>query len=290
MDIIVIANCQAWLITQMLRSVPGISVVRNIDINTLGTEQYQAGIEACLAAPSDTLIVSHSLSDMFGALGTESLRKAGKNVLTMTNVYFTGVHPDITYIGGFQGRVKSPTGDYHSKLVLASYLMGFSQADCAGFFRADIYEKAGYFAEFAKSSAELRRRDEKTDIKFAETFLRLVVQQPALMVVNHPTLSVADAQARSIIDHAGGNYIAFPPAFMHNTLAENAWWPVFPEIAEEHRLQYQTPLTFKLPKVAIPITLQEFIAGSYEAYEAGDAQIKAAVQSPGLLKTFQFLQ
>jgi hypothetical protein len=178
----------------------------------------------------------------------------------------------MTYIGAMNRRVPGYFGDYHSKLILFSFCAGRSQEECLALFNGQTYERVGYYGYYAASAEELRQRDHACDVKFAENFLKMVPRDVTMYTFNHPSgwvfLRLADAMA----GHAGFRYVRHGLPCFTNHLSSNYIWPVYPEIAEHHKLAYRHGMHFIRAASRGPRTvdLAAFIAGCYAAYEQAD--------------------
>jgi hypothetical protein len=244
------------------------------------------------ARTGDVQIITYNLSDAFGPLATERMRAEFPSLLTTTNVFFDGLHPDITHIGGFQERVLSPLGNYHSRIVLFGFMTGRSAQECFRLFQSKIYEQAGYFSAYERSAAELVRRDEQGDIRFAEAFLDMVREVPVMLTINHPTISVFCRFSEIICRQLNIPYDAFPPEYFSNPLLQLAQWPIYAEIAEAAKLSYRTPMLFKPNEAAGSnyMGLREFVSASYKLYEAlGRDALRESSSGRKVLEQFSFL-
>ncbi|WBO60419.1 MULTISPECIES: WcbI family polysaccharide biosynthesis putative acetyltransferase [unclassified Acidocella] len=259
------ANCQAWPLYLLLSSLTDLSEVYCLDINGYGSPEFRQAADKALAGSEDLTIVTHPLSDHFGEYATAQLR-LNYRVLTTTNIYFNGLHPDITYVGGFQQRVPSPMGDYHSKIVLASFLHSLSEDECLAKFTTETYQRAGFFDTYHTACEELLARDEGIDIKFASQFIDKIPRQPALFSMNHVSISLLRDQAKEIAAAIGAKWMDFPIEYLLNPMSSGPWWPIYPEIAERHNLSYRTPFAFKLSDQEPLFSLEKFICQSYIGY------------------------
>lgn len=274
MNILVIANCHLQPICEGLKSHPQVNNVLYIPIHLRNTSHFIQAIENINNSNLDgfTILQFEGMLEQieFGDI----IRKRANKIYSFTNIYFSGLHPDLTYIGGRGKRILSPLGDYHSKLCFISYLKGLTVSECAALFGETTYEKLDYFNEWKVSSDELLSRDSSLDVKFADEFLNLVKLEPSLYTVNHPMGSVFSRLLNLIFLKLDIEAIEFPPQYYPNFLATNAWWPVYPEIASYHRISYSTPLLFRAADGmgSKLYGLNEFIALSYKSYF--DQQIK----------------
>ena len=123
MKIAIIANCQTQAISNYMRIISGCSEIVNVPAHLLGTEQYNKALTNLKEIVNDenAVIFTFNLGERFGEISTLKLKAVAKaKVFTITNLFFSGFHPDITYLGSMGKRILSPLGDYHSKIVLNS--------------------------------------------------------------------------------------------------------------------------------------------------------------------------
>lgn len=207
------------------------------------------------------------------------MRGSFQRFATFTNIHFCGIHPDITYLGGRGLRIKSPLGDYHSKIVLSSYLNNLSPEECERRFCCDKYSEYGYYDEYDKSSNELTKRDEAIDIRFSETLIDIIKNRYSLYSINHPVGSVFSLLSDHILSHLGLEQMQFPNGMGFDSLSESQWWPIYREIGINAGLNYSTPLTFKRAKAdgGGAIDLTKFIAESFDCYRINDNLVRESI-------------
>jgi len=273
-----------------LATIPGVKSVLSVPIHLYGTKRFEKPHEEFLRIADDGsyIILTFANSEIFGDFSTNCLKNRFGNVFNITNIYFSGLHPDITYVGDRGGRLQSPIGDYHSKIVLHSYLTDRSAQQCRERFCGTEYSTIGYFDDYPKSADELLARDERNEIAFGRFFLDVVKKHPSLYTVNHPTGYVFQEYTCFIARRLGLKCVRFPIPMLPNYLANSAWWPIYPEIAEEHRLEYRTPMVFKQPDVlgGRMIGLDEFVNRSYENYDKQAERVRKTGQALKLLETW----
>ncbi len=283
MKIAVIANCQTQAISNYLRIITGCKDIVNVPVHMFGSELYLTALEKLQTVVDDEtgIVFTFNLSQRFGELETAKLKAVSKaKVFSITNLYFSGFHPDITYLGGMGQRVQSPLGDLHSKTILAAYTEGLSAQEAITSFNSDTFEKLGFFEEFDKSKTELFTRDEASDIKFASEFLELVTSKPALYTMNHPIPEVLYRLACKLCEHAGISYHEYPLQFFNNFLSNATWWPIYDDIARFHGFNFSSPMLFKQPdnKGGNILSLSELVSKSYQQYQkVGRNNLKKAL-------------
>ena len=270
----IVANCHCLPLADAFALCVPSANTDFIDVNFAQTPDMLARTAQLTPASAGQIVYTQPISDRFGELGTGVLRQrlSSAGVVTFTNIHFTGMHPDITYLGQMGARFQSFFGDYHSKLVLFCYVSGRSVADCSRMFTGTTFQKLGYLDAFRLSSEELLGRERGIDIQFAERFLAMARQMPTLYTVNHPTGPVFLALAEAMATFSGLPFVRFDPAMFQNHLAVNYIWPVYDAIAEHNRLAFRSAPYFvtRLQRQSRAISLPEFVAGCYAAYAGVD--------------------
>lgn len=279
-SVTVVANCHCLPLADALAlCTPGITT-DFIDVN-FAREPTMADKIAALSGADAPLVFTQPISDLHGPVATSSLRQrlSPGRVVTFTNIHFVGLHPDITYLGSMGGRVQSFFGDYHSKLALFGYATRRTLAECLRLFDPLVYEAVGYLSAFTVSAAELRAREAACDVQFAETFLAMARQVPSLFTINHPTAPVFCELAATMASHAGLEFRRMGAPYAINQLANSYVWPVYDPIAEANGLAYRTPPFFIAPagRASRSWTIEEFVAGCYDAYDGVEFRHLAAV-------------
>ncbi|QYK43096.1 MAG: hypothetical protein KF887_08375 [Paracoccaceae bacterium] len=275
---LVISNCQAAPLAQMLGYFCRDMQFTAFSVNQTNEANRAARIAELLAGPGSgaDVVLSVPLSAEFGALSRPQIAGtfAGRPVLLIHNIYFAGLHPDLTYVGGMGQRVQGPMGDYHSRIVALSVAQGLPPETARALFRPEVYRALGYNRAFAASLAEFRERELQVDVPFADRMARLVRRERGFLTVNHPTAVTFAAYAQVIVSHLEERGLAHPsglptdPSVLPNALAPFGVFPVYPEIAARHRLPYSDPYLFRpgtvegMPNV---LTLDDFVALGHAA-------------------------
>lgn len=286
----IVANCQVEPLSKALAALNEVHTVVALPTHQYQSKHFEKPEEDFkrLIQDPDAIVLSYTHGPNFNEYATQALKQRIARFYTLTNIHFSGLHPDITYLGDQGGRIQSPLGDYHSKIILHSFLTGRSPHDCLARFCGKEYEKLGYYREFEKSAAELRNRDKNVDIPFAETFIGLLKEIPGLYTLNHPTPTVFQEYVLMIARHLGLKACRQPIELLPNYLAHSTWWPVYDEIAETHALKYRMSLTFKQPA---PLggkfmELKPLIEASYQLYEKIPDRLAGSRQVEALLSDF----
>lgn len=268
MNIIVIANCHVRPILDGLSLSQEVEELFSIPFHLINTIHYANAIEKIKNSKKKkfTILQFDSLVEKAN-LGDDILSRVDR-ILSFTNIYFSGLHPDMTYFGAMGKRVTSPLGDYHSKICLLAFIKGYSLDQCANLFNAKTYEQLGFYMEWDKSDKELRRRDITLDIKFADIFLDMTKNEPTMYTFNHPLGQVFYHLVEKIFSALALVFPKYSSSYFYNYLATNAWWPVYPEIADFNSVKIAHSMNFKSPDHLSKkfYSLEQFISASYDLY------------------------
>ncbi|RVT89273.1 hypothetical protein EOD42_25535 [Rhodovarius crocodyli] len=291
MKCLIINNCQVQTAKHALSLLCPSIAFDGFAVHTIPHDRKEESIQACIEqARQSDIVMTVNLSKEFLGLETPLLREAtrGTRFVTIHNLYFTGYHPDLTYLGGLWSRLRGPLGDYHSQLVFFAFLAGVSEQECFALFNDRTFAALKYFDQFDASLQEFRRREEAVDVVFAEEMGRLVRERIGFLSVNHPNNFLTWVYANRILDHLeslGVPVERFPidDGYLFNHLAHAPIWPIYPEIARHHGLPTPGFYGFKPQSMgdtpAPLLSLKELIAGQYKALaEAPREQLLRAHQ------------
>jgi hypothetical protein len=254
-----------------LSGLNGVASALSVPINLYGTKRFAKADDAFknLIQDPEAVVLSVVCDPKFNEYETTTLKKTLAHVHTLTKLSFSGLHPDAIRLGNESRHIPSVLGEYHSKIILHSFLSGLPQAACRARFCADEYERLGYFQAFAKAATSLRKNDQGLDIRVAEAFLGMIQHTPALHAPHYPTAAAIQEMSLKIASFLGLAAWRYPIGFLDYKNTSGAWWPVYNEIAEKHGLKYRTPQIFRhSPSLGgKPIGLDELIATSYKHYQ-----------------------
>jgi SAM-dependent methyltransferase len=299
---VIISNCQVQPLKHTLSLLCRDIRFEGFGVHVIRAEERAERIERFLesARREYEIVLSVPLSEAFGALALPRIREtfSGQFVATIPNFYFSGLHPDLTYLGDLGRRVSGPLTDYHSKIALCGYATDLSVDDCFAMYTDEVYRRLDYYGEFDRSSAELRRRDAELDVPFADELLKLLNKDLCFFSVNHPTsylLGEYCAKLAGWLETSGLTTRTPWPwgaSSLQNHLAHDAIFPIYPEIAAACGLDYEGSYTFKPAttgdNVVNCLDLRGFIEAEYRSLSALDRdellrvpQLRAAVEAVG---------
>ncbi len=255
----VVANCQVDPLRHALMlASPEIQFV-SYNVNLLRSESDQVAAVARLAKCD--IVMSQPLTHGFGPIQPAELRSAGMQVIEFPNLYYSGFHPDISYVGGFGDRILSPAGSYHSVAVIYGFLSGWAVSQTVSAYQEVIaavidprrVEQISRTALFERSAA----------IGFpAEHLFEELSGRVFMYTVNHPMATPVVFIARWLLNQIGLGQDApweWVEAVLDNPLSRSVAWPVWNPSARWRPV-------FRGPRGEV-LTLNSFVEKSYELYE-----------------------
>jgi hypothetical protein len=280
---VVISNCQAQPLKHTLSLLCKGLLFDNLSVHLLGHDRDREIADFVSRAQAQyDIVVSVGLSDDWGPLAADRIRDtfAGKAVTLISNLYYTGLHPDIVYIGGMSQRLPGPLGDYHSRVALTGFLRGLPVETIRQMYTASIYERLGFFQAHAHSIAELTSREERHDVTVVPLIESMLRDRPLFMSVNHPTSHLIWAYGQKIARHLADHHAvrlshwAGGPDQMVNHLGNASVFPVYPEIGAYLGVTYPTSYSFK------PDTFHDAPVMTLDLHEFVDAEMAAFSSIP----------
>lgn len=258
----VIGNCQARELTKCFQRHYSDLEVR---CYFSGYEEDRQRVDAEVA--SLDVVISQWFPDDFPILGTSVLRERSKSFISVPMFSFTGFHPDITYLKENGADFASPVGAYHSRIVAGSYALGLAEKRVGRLFNRFIYQGLGYFDELPKASARFNQVHEKVGFKLSTKSFSV----PFMHTVNHPTGLAISLLTKELAEKIGLDTDGWSTEadIAEDGLADDTVWPIYPELARAFGGEGSTSfqITNRKPNITKnPLSLEEFIAGSYEIY------------------------
>ena len=188
---LVISNCQCLPLANALGTNCADMLFESFGAHLVGPAHREQAARDLVARAGDAYeaIITIPLSDDWGPLSAGNIRASFQHlpVVTISNIHFTGWHPDLTYIGGLAARVAGPVGDYHSRLALFGFLRGLTRNACVALFRDDVFAHGGYYDTYAQSLAELQARDAELDCRVTDILEHAMRRDLCFFSINHPT-------------------------------------------------------------------------------------------------------
>jgi hypothetical protein len=277
---LVISNCQCQPIKHIMSLYSDDIVFDGFGVHLLPHENTEQINNLVSDIDKYDVVLTVPLSDHYGAISSENITnhvKRGK-LARIANMYFSGLHPDLTYIGGLTKRIDGPLGDYHSKIALLAYLRGYSMYETLKLYNERVYAAIGYFDEATKSIEALKEREQNIDIQFSDILQENYRDNPTFFSVNHPTSLMFDLYCQRIAAWLDNNMGIRESGwhrgslFAMNYLAGSGIFPIYPEISKHLMLKYAGSYNFKPATCGDdPVStynLQQMVGLEFQAFNA----------------------
>ena len=276
---LIISNCQARALANALSIMSKDTTFHPFGLHEIRGSDRDEKIELMLTAARDEydFVLVVPLSDKFGRIAHDQIKQSltNKPIIFISNIYFSGLHPDLTYVGAMGARITSPLGQYHSRLALWSYLHEKSAEDAVSYYKSEIYSLLGYYDEWNLSLAEAKKRDQLVDVKVADLISDFARTATSFYSMNHPSPAVIAPFAQRITQYldekrlARSSGIGADPFLVGAPFFPGPIFPIFPEIALQHGLPKSTgSYAFKPPGHAVnPLSLHDFVVESHRNYD-----------------------
>lgn len=263
--ILILGNCQTDQLTLILSHMGGFQA-KNIREDALCDRKVQDhSLETFNNC--DFIITQPLSSDHFGPFQTEEIKRHAKPIMVIPNIYFSGLQPDLIYVGKMGKRYQSPLGDYHSAIAIAAFLEGYSIEQTKTLFRKEyLFQEAGFFDEWRQSLNEFRVREMFCDIRLCDEIEDSLKKRPLFYAPNHPSLELITLLATQIMTRLECNPGWF--SFWRDELHLNVIYPVWDVIALHHRLCYRSPeIFFVHPSKGGKLDLDDYLRQAFRDYQ-----------------------
>ena len=286
---VVISNCQSLPLKHAISLYCKDVTFDYYGVHLLPPEGREEAVAAFVAEARRKydIVLAIPLSPDFGLLSQDRVREtfSGQFFGMITNIYFAGLHPDLTYIGGLARRVEGPLGDYHSRLALLAYLKGLDVDQAIAAFCDETYQKMGYYDVYQASLNEISSREHEVDVPMAADLPALMRKDLCLFSVNHPTSMLFSHYAAKVARWLSDSDVATMstwsggPMGLVNHLASSSIFPIYPELAARFGLEYPGSYAFKPPLIGDdtvnPLDLESFVEQSFVMFEEHGRELLA---------------
>lgn len=263
MKVAIIGNCQVNPIKACVDASP-------LDIQTSAYEVWRMSASDMQQLGNtlqdfDAVLSQPLLSSEFGGVTKpelqESCKTLGIPLLFIHNLYFDAIVPDCVYVGRAGNRIRGPISDYHSSIVLKSFLNGDSEATC--FEKLSTGDMINVPNRWRASVAELAKREQQVDVSFMEELPSLIKAFNCMHYTNHPKPGLISAYTEKAFSMLLGEQISLKLTSDH--LAVFGSWPVHHWVSEKLGFGYQANYFLK-ERSEGKMELDEYISCSFEIY------------------------
>ncbi len=255
MKILVVSNCAAIPYERIFSC-----LLPRADVSSLHV--LRLGVDVLDLTQYDVIFVHSAYIEKVSA------GVSGKTtIIEIPPFHFSGYHPDATYAvsaaDAFQ-QIESPAGAYHSMIALAAFKSGMSVDAALSLYSGETYSSLRYFDEYEDSKASLIETYRSASLDIAPLFRRWSRRGCFMHTFNHPRNYCFEDIAKLICEKHFGGHVDWPYD-LQDLLAQNMVFPCYPEIAE--RRGTKGCYTFKESGKSKLLTIEEFVASSFEIYE-----------------------
>lgn len=189
--------------------------------------------------------------------------------LRWPQVVFPAFHPDVVLAWGHGQQIPCCQGHpYHSAILLWAYLNELTLDQAIQRFRADIFNRLGYFDNWQGSVERLREQFHACEMDF-ELYFRGVKRSGVFMHSHdHSKVISIIHVARQIIKSLTGSdadHFESAGQFFDDSLMHDAVWPVYPDIASRYGVAGS--YRWRIRNVFFK-SLEDFAVETYSTYRA----------------------
>lgn len=283
MKIVVAGNCQAMPLKKVLLDVLDNA---NVTAYTIHNANDKIGNNFTEDVKNADLVLSFKVSDNFRVKDfrpTVIRENAGAKFKSITNLFFSGYHPDYSYINDVSGkRLQGVLGDYHSKVCLIGCLLEHSTENITeAMISKSVGLELGYAKIFKKSLQELRQRDTGIDIGYAERFISIAYRDELFLTFNHPKNYVFYDYVFSILDRLKVPYRKTLPYHFAEALGDGPVLSIHPLVSEAlgGRVDTYRELNVKAAQESAFIGIEQFVESSRQYYSSINEPTRAMILS-----------
>lgn len=283
MRAVVVANCQARPVSFFLNALnPSLNPIDVIVVHLRNSGHEDEDFAALAAAD---IIFAQFVSDQYHAshLSTSRLKETfGGKVISWPNIFFRGQTPDLAYVSiqrpsSARERLLGPLREYHHRGIIEAWQQSRSIEDAIRWLSSSSDSHSSRILSIARASLdELHRREASLDTKISDLIGAKWQSERLFFTFNHPSASLLETMARRLLERAGLAAKAEVPSAKEPL--DLVIPPIFsrdqPVLGTAFREMPIKGAVFsmkdgKAENGAVKLyTLEDFVAASFEAYDA----------------------
>jgi hypothetical protein len=271
--IAILSNCHGEIVGRCIQALTGKQPpeFRMLNVDFLRNEEESREAVKGLFAKNDVVLIQPQMAEVI----TRHHPKLAGKMLRWPSVFFGAFHPDQCYvrIERNEGEVKGPLGPYHSSIAFHAWRRGLKPAQALRLFRTEVFEELNFFNYWSNARSALLEEGERCDMDLSPLLEQWSMRGCFMHSVGHPKLHVLLDVARELLRRLEIPVLPVDPLeFVHDNLADQSIWPVYPEVGEQLGIPGAYVFKGNNPGVAgkSPVLLyglEEFIERSYKTYE-----------------------
>lgn len=267
MKIAVLFNCQGHGLAAALQAMlPDAEV----DYFSLQQDAESAAIAAGLLAYDH--VISAPVGRAAGKLSNRNVRRTVRHFVVLPALGFRAFYPDQTYVQHHGSALSGPTGHYHSRIAVAGFLAGLSVAETVALYNRLAFARLGYLDMYEAELSLVGERFAEHGLNAADMLARLRLGGCFMHSINHPKPAALVELALLACGAIGATPRAIAAESVPDFLRGHGAHPVFEEVAAAIGIAPEGMFHAGALHTAEfrPISTQDFVAGSFAAYENFD--------------------
>lgn len=270
----VIGNCQVGTVARLLQAMTGDIRAQSLELNSSLAERIGQGqFDLAPLLDKADLIFIHPGDTLQQAIARDYPQHVARLRL-FPPIGYSAFHPDSTYVAiRDEGPLQGPMADYHSSIAFWAWQSGWSVEEALTLYRHEVYERLGFYDYRESSEQVLIEYGRMTDLPMEPLLHRWRSRGCWMHTVNHPKLPVLADLTAALLRREGIEPIAGAEAWVEDTLARWASWPVYPPIAR--RLGIAGSELFKISRTrctddqpVLTMSHADFVRASFACYQA----------------------
>ncbi|MCK5536709.1 MAG: sulfotransferase domain-containing protein [Bacteroidales bacterium] len=185
----------------------------------------------------------------FGIFASDNLAKYLKKdaqVVSFSNLYFTGYHPQAIYLKDNDGKKVDGPFDYHDKNIVEAYKNGKSVEDIKKIFLdEDFYSPKEIEKNLEQSLKDLEGREKFTTIKMSPIIRNRMKGKKLFHIFNHPSNEMIFILVNKILERLGDELLIYQEIQRFpNEMLGQIQFPVYKSVQKYYDLEIETKLVF----------------------------------------------
>ena len=262
--ILVVGNCQAPSIAELISSMAPGSSVESVNLNLRPRKKRKL---AKRLGDFDIVFAQPHEHAKAGPLAFSELQRRHSCVIAYPQIVFSGFHPD--FIGGGT-EVRSAALSYHSLIVAAAYANGVPAEKVGALFNPFTFARLGYYRQYESGKAYLLSKAAELGYDLGEDFRDWEASGVFMHTPNHPAIHVLARVAAKAARKAGLTVNGGSLEEIDDRLEQLVRLPVYPALAK--RLKVDAEPTFRVREedsICI-FDLPEYISATYRMYASAN--------------------
>jgi len=272
--LIFIGNCQVDSIADAINSLVGKPTAFSIRAGSRIMSSIISGDEKITALNSSLIELLDDCDSLYvqSKVNANFLIKTKPNIKNkiriLPAIHYSGFHPDIVHIRNKKNKmmIQGPMVNYHSSIVLWSWINGRRIQESIDLFREEIYKQLKYYEYQEKAKQLLLSKSKVTEFPLQNVIDNWFDQGCWMDAPSHPKLFVLIDIVKMILQKENIN--DFSNINIDNTDKSSRLprFPVYPDLAKSFKGiigSYEFKPAGKKSKV---YNLEEFIETSFECY------------------------